>query len=77
MRQEDSKSNQVPEPTAEFLNALHHCSCADKKDKAEKFGNQQNQKLIPSLAEDGVDDAAKDIPTKRRAKLARQSKQQL
>ena len=33
----------------------HHRSCADKKNKAEKFSNQQNQKLIPSLAVDGVD----------------------
>ena len=32
-RQEASKSNQVPKPTAEFLNALHHCSCADKRTK--------------------------------------------
>ena len=74
---EDSKSNQVPKPTAEFLNALHHCSCADKKDKAEKFGNQQNQKLIPSLTVDGVDAAAKDIQHQRRDNIAGQSKQPL
>ena len=48
-----------------------------KKDKAEKFGNQQNQKLIPSLAVDGVDAAAKDIQHQRRDNIAGQSKQPL
>lgn len=74
---EDSKLNNIPEPTAESFNALHHCSCADKKDKAEKFSNQQNQKLIPSLAIDGIDAAAEDIQHQWCNNIAGQGKQPL